>query len=62
MAPMKDETRTLIRELYFVDQVPVAQIAEVLGLSRLTVHRALVIRGGARRRVVGPFTTKEQNS
>ena len=62
MAPTKDETRTLIRELYFVDQVPVAQIAEVLGLSRLTVHRALVIRGGVRRRVVGPFTSKEQNS
>lgn len=61
MAPMKDETRTLIRELYFVDQVPVAQIAEILGLSRLTVHRALVLRGGVRRRVVGPFTTKEQN-
>lgn len=53
---MKEETRTLIRQLYFVDQVPLAQIAEVLGLSRLTVHRALVIRGGVRCRVTGPYT------
>jgi len=61
VAAMKEETRTLIRQLYFVDQVPLAQIAEALGLSRLAVHRALVIRGGVRRRVTGPYT-KEHDS
>ena len=61
MAPMKAETRALIRHLYFVDQVPVDQIADVLGLSRIAVRRALLLRGGGRRRVVGPYT-KETDS
>ncbi|MCA9678395.1 MAG: hypothetical protein KC464_25440 [Myxococcales bacterium] len=61
MAPIKEQTRVLIRQLYFVDQVPVDQIAGVLGLSRRSVQRALVIRGGVRRRVVGPYH-KENDS
>jgi predicted ArsR family transcriptional regulator len=61
MAPMKEETRTLIRQLYFVDQVPLADIAEALGLSPNAVRRALLLRGGVRRRVIGPFT-KENDS
>ena len=62
MAPMKDETRSAIRVLYFVDQIPLADIAHVPGLSRRSVRRALVSRGGVSRRdPIGPCQ-KENNS
>ncbi len=48
-APVKHSTRTRIRHLYFVWQVPVDEIAAELRLRPRTVRRALVIRGGARR-------------
>lgn len=61
MPALKDETRAAIRVLYFVDQLSLEDIAKVLGVSRRTVRSALVIRGGTRRRVVGPYH-KENDS
>lgn len=43
---MTDDTRGLIRHLYFVAQVPLRAIAERLGLSAQAVHGALVLPGG----------------
>ena len=43
---MTDDTRALIRHLYFVAQVPLHAIAERLGLSVPAVRRALVLPGG----------------
>ncbi len=47
---MKHATRSLIRHLYFVEQVAVDAIARELRLRPRTVRRALVIAGGGRRR------------
>jgi hypothetical protein len=41
-----DDTRALIRHLYFVAQVPLRAIAEHLGLSERAVRGALVLAGG----------------
>ncbi len=43
---MTDDTRALIRHLYFVAQVPLHAIAERLELSVPAVRRALVLPGG----------------
>jgi len=43
---MTDDTRALIRHLYFVAQVPLHAIAERLALSGPAVRRALVLPGG----------------
>ena len=43
---MTDDTRALIRHLYFVGQVPLRQIGEHLGLSERAVRGALVLPGG----------------
>ena len=56
---MKQETRTLIRTLYFVDQVTIADIAEALGLSMHAVRRALVLSGGVRE--TGPYTQEDES-
>jgi len=43
---MTDDTRALIRHLYFVAQVPLHAIAERLDLSVPAVRGALVLPGG----------------
>jgi len=45
---MTDDTRALIRHLYFVAQVPLPAIAERLALSMQAVRGALVLPGGQR--------------
>jgi len=57
---MKHTTRALIRFLYFVEQVPLDTIAAELRLRPRTVRRALVVRGGGRRRRAG-LAPKETN-
>ena len=49
MSPTREENRQQVRHLYFVARMSPAQIAEHLRLSPLTVRRALVLLGGARR-------------
>jgi hypothetical protein len=43
---VSDDTRALIRHLYFVGHVPLRQIAEHLGLSERAARGALVLAGG----------------
>jgi len=43
---MKHSTRALIRQLYFVEHLPVDRIAAELRLRSRTVRRALVVKGG----------------
>ncbi len=47
---MTDDTRALIRHLYFVAQVPLHAIAERLALSLPAVRGALVLPGGQNER------------
>lgn len=49
MSLSREENRRQIRHLYFVARMSPAQIAEHLHLAPITVRRALVLRGGARR-------------
>jgi len=55
---MKHATRSLIRHLYFVEQVPIDAIATELRLRPRTVRRAIVLAGGGRRRrpLLAPIT------
>src|SRR5688500_6238020 len=41
-----DKTRILIRELYFMGQVPLRQIVALTGFSMQSVRGVLVLRGG----------------
>jgi hypothetical protein len=59
---MKEETRALIRHLYFVDHLAIDVIAEELRLTRRAVRRALVVRGGVRRRPSLTPNPKENDS
>ena len=55
---MKHATRALVRHLYFVERIPLDEIAAELRLRPRTVRRALVIAGrGRRRRPLPPLFT-----
>jgi DNA-binding transcriptional regulator LsrR (DeoR family) len=56
---MKHSTRALIRQLYFVEHLPVDQIAAELRLRARTVRRALVVKGGVPDRRIALNPTKE---
>lgn len=43
---MTDDTRDRIRQLYFVQRMPLREIARALAVSRHAVLRALVLPGG----------------